>query len=755
MNIQDFKRVLSSFADKQEDIQFEKGSFIGTIRGKDIIGDFKQREDNLFIIEDGIEYAVREWIGLRLADLDTLAKKILELIPEERDFVQPKGAYLNDINITPDDCEIDIESVPAQMTEVLSHHVFGTTKILYLTSDAGEGKSTLINYIARQQASLFLSKQTKWLFVPIPLAGRPFLRFDDIVIASLTNKLRFRSFYYESFIELIKLGLIVPGFDGFEEMFVQGSTGEALTATGNLVSNLNSSGTILFATRKAYFENKGFSTQAKLFDSLNNTSITFEKVSIKRWDRAKFIEFANKKKLKDAEKIYELISKKIGSTDHPIITRPVLVNKLISVLCECTNQEEVIEKLTKSTSYFPNFVDTIIEREVQEKWIDTSGEPFKPLISHEQHYILLSLIAEEMWLNSVDELSDQFFDLITELFAENNNILAKTGDQIKERIKQHALIVSSSSGSKHYKFDHDEFKEFFLGIAIADKLKVHDINGVISVFKRGKLPSQTLEVVIEKMHLEGIEIQRIISELCEKLKSESIVSTIKENIAGMAIKLINNKTFIDKIEFDAFFFPANSLSGVNISNVKFYNCYFQETSLMKSKISCCVFNKCHFERLEITPAKTEISETEIIDSKITSIYNPEGEYSLYSPIQIINFLKKLGITIGEEEGIISESQEEIHSDERLILFEKVIRRFMRSTQINENILKLKLGGKYEYFMKEILPELKARGIIEEVEYIGSGSQKRFRLAAKYTEIDNSLKTCEGSYEKFILFFNKR
>ncbi|GAJ22869.1 unnamed protein product, partial [marine sediment metagenome] len=114
--------------------------------------------------------------------------------------------------------------------------------VMYLTSDAGEGKTTLLNYLAKTQAKKYLERKSNWLLLPIPLAGRPFLRFDDIIISSLMNRLRFPHFFFDSFIELVKMGAIVPAFDGFEEMFIESSTGEAISALANLLNKLSSEG---------------------------------------------------------------------------------------------------------------------------------------------------------------------------------------------------------------------------------------------------------------------------------------------------------------------------------------------------------------------------------------------------------------------------------------------------------------------------------------------------------------------------------
>ena len=221
MNIKDFKRVLSTFADRPADIIYDDrtGTFCAEIRNVPISGKLITKGDSLFVIEDDIEENARDWIKNRVADLPTLANRILTYIHEDKYFVDPCGLFLD----TPDtsDEEISINSCMEQLEESLATNIPGATNVLYLISNAGEGKSTLIEQFARIQANKFKNREADWLLVPIPLGGRPFLRFDDIVVASLTNKLRFRNFYYESFIELVKLGLIVPAFDGFEEMYMQ------------------------------------------------------------------------------------------------------------------------------------------------------------------------------------------------------------------------------------------------------------------------------------------------------------------------------------------------------------------------------------------------------------------------------------------------------------------------------------------------------------------------------------------------------
>ena len=123
------------------------------------------------------------------------------------------------------------------------------------------------------------------------------MRLDDVIVAELSNRLRFQILYYDSFIELIRLGVIIPALDGFEEMLVESSSGDVNSALGNLVNSLSSSGQVIIAARKAYFEFHSFAAQARVFDTIGNQcDISFSRLAIERWEKEKFLEYAEKAK---------------------------------------------------------------------------------------------------------------------------------------------------------------------------------------------------------------------------------------------------------------------------------------------------------------------------------------------------------------------------------------------------------------------------------------------------------------------------
>lgn len=750
MNISDFKRIITSFADKPSDLELNKGKLLTEIRGELIEAEITNKNEVLFVKENNLEETAISWIKNRIACLPQLAERIIDYIPTDKSFVNPCGRLLDDLEYDPNEKEQDVSDTIQNLIDVLGRKIPGTSSILYLTSDAGEGKTTLINQLANRQAINFKNKKSDWILLPVPLGGRPFLRFDDIVIASIVNNLRFRYFYYDSFIELVKLGLIVPAFDGFEEMFMQSSTGEALSATGGLINKMGSSGSMLIAARKAYFEYKSFNSQAKLFDNISS-SVSFSRMSIQRWHRHQFIEYTNKKGVLKSEEIYDLVSSKLKNVNHPILTRPVLIKQLIEVFNDIGNVKDLVAKLETVTNYFPAFVNAIIEREANMKWIDTSGEPFKPILTVEQHYELLSLLSEEMWINSSDCLKDSILDLITELFAEQNQLSIHSNRQVRERIKQHALIVRDEPNNPVYRFDHEEFFEFFLGIAIADKILNNQIQDVKSLLRKAALPFQTSESIISRIKTKEKDISLLKNVLDTAIKGENQLSFLRENIGSLIIRLLNNQKH-DLIKIDNYELPVNSIITIKLENISFCDCHFQNTSLHSSSIKNCTFKNCQFDRIEINNS-TIFENVKLIDCDISTVFDSSKEKGFYDEFTIGQFLSNKGLVIEKtalsKDKINEGSQIE---DEKLELTEKALRRFIRqNTPINETIFKIRLGVKSDFFFKTIIPDLLKYKILEEVD---SRQKKihRYKLGVSFSQINTAFDNSKGSFDVFLNHF---
>jgi hypothetical protein len=751
MDIDEFRGIVTAFADTPASIDLSKGDLILQMHD-DLIEarlEFSNGHD-ICVVENDTKYTAREWVLKRLARLPLLAERILAYVSQESNFVTPRGLLLDQLELQPEENETDVSDALEETRRMLGASIPGASSILYLTSDAGEGKTTLINQLARDQAMLYKRKSTDWLLVPIPLGGRSFLRFDDVVIGSLANRLRFQILYFEAFINLVRLGAIVPAFDGFEEMFVESSTGEAVSALGNLVKTLRSSGNVLISARKAYFEYRNFSAQSRLFDSIGPEDVRFARLSLKRWDRDNFISYASKRNISSGEAIYNDVSSVLGE-EHPLLTRAVLVRRLLDVAAEITDRKSLLQMLGNNPDeYFLQFVKTIIEREVREKWIDRSGEPYQPLLSVDEHQELLSFLAEEMWINSVDTVREEHLDLVADLFCEANKKSATISRQVKDRINSHPLIVRSESYKHGYAFDHDDFRYHFLGEAISRHIISKSESELRNILQIGLLPNQVLDAANHYYRFTKHPILFCVELLLNICATERPGSFVPENVGGLLVRVLNEFKPSDTICIENIQFPVGALLGRELANLRFSRCYFQPTSMDRCNLCNCEFIEATFERIELS-RDSVLDNVKMIDTKVNSIIPATAEETIFAPETIQHKLETIGFIFPKAKTSAGKPSIASEPDQDVVLAERAFRRFLRSTTVSAAVLKVKMGKDSNHFIKKLLPNLIQSGAIKIHTTEGS---THYRLGIPMQAINTSFAKAGGNFSKFLSLLNE-
>ena len=156
MDIDEFRGIVTAFADTPASIDLSKGDLILQMHD-DLIEarlEFSNGHD-ICVVENDTKYTAREWVLKRLARLPLLAERILAYVSQESNFVTPRGLLLDQLELQPEENETDVSDALEETRRMLGASIPGASSILYLTSDAGEGKTTLINQLARDQAMLY------------------------------------------------------------------------------------------------------------------------------------------------------------------------------------------------------------------------------------------------------------------------------------------------------------------------------------------------------------------------------------------------------------------------------------------------------------------------------------------------------------------------------------------------------------------------------------------------------------------------
>lgn len=738
-----FKEIIGAFLDSSDQFDTDKGQ-VAIQLGQEVISLTLTNVRGTLWVTEGIHHLpAEEWIIKRLAMLPLLAERILASVPENAEFITPQADFLDDINRNASDEMAHAPDATKAVTDFLSRRFGGTCSVLYLTSDAGEGKTTLINHLARSQAEKYRKGTTDWLLVPVALGGRPFLRFDDVVVASLVNHLRFQRLYFDAFLHLVRMGVLVPALDGFEEIFVETSEAEAISSLGNLIRHLQGDGALLIAARKAYFEFRNLRSQARLLDSLPGVDVAFGRVSLRRWSRTEFVDYATLVGLDEAAGFYEQVCEVLDAT-HPLLTRPVLVRRLVQ-LALATGTEFISQLRPNANNYFSWLVDQLIAREAEEKWIDKHGEPPAPLLSKDEHHELLGYIAEEMWNSKTNVLSGEMLDSLAEIFCESKHKSPIVSRQVKERIRQHALIISSSQGGREFEFDHDDFRAFFLGEQLARYIAAGTDHEIRKLFRVDTLPTVTLDSAVGLLAAACKDSTTLIESILRVGLSESSSTFVREN-AGAFITPLLRCEHAPALQLKGLVFPPDSLRACSIKDVRFVDCYFRATSLYASQLKNCRFEGCEFEHIGANPSSIAVEQCALIETKIHSltleIRDTSTDY--YDPEHIDIQTARLGFSLEAKQLKLSSVAIQ-EDDEDLRIAEKALQTFHRSTRVHEGTFKLRLSLHERRFFDEILPRLMRAGIIEEL----PGRDRHFRRAIPVVRIADALSACNGSFDSFV------
>ena len=693
MNIDDFERVLRAFADQPDNLYIDGGRLLAEIRDELISARLTNRDGTVWVKEEGSDAcAAYTWILRRLARIDQLADRLLSYTPEEKHFVTPRGVLLDQLDIDPTEANVDKSDAVTALIDTLSQRPSGASTVLYLTSDAGEGKTTVVNHVARRQAKRFKSGDSSWLLLPISLHGRAFLRFDDVVVAELVNRLRFQHLYYDAFLELTKLGVVVPAFDGFEEMFVESSSGEAVSALGNLVQHLQSSGSVLIAARKAYFEFYSFRTQARLFDAIQSHSVTFSRLTLSRWQREQFQRYCNLRGLRAGDALYRKVGERLGG-QHPLLTRAVLVKKLLDIAKELPSVDAVLDRIgSDPDEYFVDFVTTIVEREAEEKWLDRSGEAAKPLLTVAEHFDLLAMIAREMWEMRSDALKRDYLDLVTDVFTSDSKFSPDTARQVRKRLPEHSLLALVSGTRDMLAFDHDDFRWFFLGRALGRLLLGSSDEELATWLNVAAVPADTVDAACRYAAQQSMAPGAIIDRIVGIGQQAAPTSYTRENSGSIALALAAREADEDVL-LKGLVFPPGALVGKRLKRVHVEDCEFQATGLRDARIIGCEFRRCRFHRLE---GSAEVVRGSTLEDCEVDQWVGEADVGLYDPARVRRALREEGFLV-KRSGSTAPSEREVRFvvDAEAEMAERALRMFMRATHINDVVFRHKLGRRGE------------------------------------------------------------
>jgi hypothetical protein len=352
-----------------------------------------------------------------------------------------------------------------------------------------------------------------------------------------------------------------------------------------------------------------------------------------------------------------------------------------------------------------------------------------------------------MWIGSTDTLRGEIVGVIAEVFAESRKKPPAIARQIRERLKQHSLLVTTSP-SNSLSFDHEDFRSYYLGEALGRALVRDDLGELKGLLQVASLPQGCVEQATLFLQISHVPSNKVLKLLQRMVNLELTTSFVRENAGILTLRFLDGAD-LGAMTLSDMNFPLDALNGINLKNIRFQSSYFQPTSLVGTTLQNCAFTKCRFERLEVSSRKNISASFE--NCEIGSLLRKDLDIQLFDPRQIASALSEYGIKVSSG---LKQGQPSVPSkpDEESILVEKALRAFLHSTQINDSVFRTRMGEKANKFMKIVLPDLIRVGILEEVQFTGGGVQRRFRFRAQMTQVQEALAKSSGKYKDFLASF---
>jgi hypothetical protein len=616
------------------------------------------------------------------------------------------------------------------LTEECQSKIPGETKLIFLTADAGHGKTALLRRLTRQFATQYREGKSDSLLFHIDTQGRSFVRLEEAIARDL-GQLRIFGLFYPGVIRLVRHGLLTLAIDGFDELLAEIGVNEAYSGLGSLLRQLKGDGMLIASARSAYFEVENYAAQTKLLTASPDTHVSVSQMRLDRWQRPQTVDFFRQYRdesglrIEEPEALYDHLAQSL-TPEHPVLHRPFLVQRLAMLLApNIALADELAADIGQpSLRVVPQVIQALLKREVEEKWRDPTGQPY---LTVAQHVILLCAIADEMWSQGKNSLSVETVQLVAEAVVDDLKVPTATRVQIIQRVNAHALLPISNG---ELSFDHEEFLNVFLATQLSILLKKKERFSLQRFCEVHPIPDTICSWAVHLEPWDLGEARSLIKWLSGICKDEVRSSYLRQNIgklSGVISRVIPGGT--SNLTFSWMFFDGNCWKCAELSECVFQHCMFLNADLSGTKYSHCRFEECQIDGLIIDDETLLEGSSFDTGSQVVGVLKRprDGEASLknYVPNECRHILEQVGARF-DTPVEVQKKVPPVRPQLRGVL-DAFLRIFAKNTGVNEDVARTKLGSRYGTFDHEILPCLRKFDVVRLALYSGGGQQERWEL----------------------------
>lgn len=691
-DLNEVKEDIAAFADDDNDVIVDTtGQILFYRAGQEISCRIGETPDGAPIMTIGDQQlGYRRFVSHYLARLDLLADKFLAKRTSVQAFVNGPASSQSTA----------LQSIDGSALELLDRECSDVSpfaaRVIFVTADAGQGKTVLLREYQALQAKKFLAGTSQFLFWHVDLQGRQLLRLSEALMGDLGD-LRVTGIFMPSILRLLRHRVLILAIDGFDELAAEQGSTDALGALAQLVKNLADKGTIVAASRRTFFDTEDYLSRTDMLRKGVSTRCEFDQIHLRNWSRTEGISYLSQieiegKHHKSPESTYRQIVAELGGNEsHPMVSRPFLLAHVSRALLRYNiTPATFIRGMQDPMTGAAAVVGAFLQREVTEKW--KSKDTGDPYLTAEQHMRLLATMAEEMWQVQKDRLPLEVVESLTVLLLDEWHIPQERRRQVTDMVRMHVLLnIPRDGDARSRSFDHPEFRNYFLAWAIVDSLQIACQKDSVASLGRllsvAQLPDTTARYAasIGKGTCEPTAVIEILAKLVRKewrptyLQSNAgtlipylldrLSPEVPLHIDAKAVypSVVFEKTVLKNIDISNGIFLNTNLSGVAWENVRLHSCDLEEVGIDTN----ASFLNVTFEDCQLSGVR-QLRDGEEIGRE-------------YSPLRISQLLQSHGIRVVENAQTVAVTAQPAESENRKFV-RRLLQAFRRSTVLPENIL---------------------------------------------------------------------
>lgn len=558
----------------------------------------------------------------------------------------------------------------------------GLTEIVVVTGDAGAGKTRVLQELVRQQASDYQLGRTECLYLYVNAQGRALARFNEALATELQD-LR-ATLTYHTIPALVRLGVIIPVIDGFDELLGVGGYDDAFSSLSGFIQELDGLGRVVASARSTYYEQE-FVERASRATSLGGQAWAQIPVEVLPWGDVEFSDYIKQWHARESQlaadeaRFAERVKNVFAGRNARLREKPLFVAKTVELILKDPN-------FSGGENLLQELVNAFLERERSDKLLDKDGAP---LISPQQMLALMTSLAEEMWNQETRELDKRSVKEVAQFVMLSDAVPDAAQRVVIERMPTLAFMTPGEALGG-ISFEHEMFFSYFLALVFADRLDKATA-GIGLLLGRSLLPTEVANAAVEHLFQknppsEAGKIQGFLAQLSKAASEESSRNAqIKENAGLLVATLLKQgmpaKGHLENLKISGVVFPGIDFGEVAITNGSFANVQFRRVDFSRTKLIACSAANTSLIEVTVNPPDTrlELSGLDIQNEVQGLRFRREGMLHVeYDPAVIYRKLAECGTAALPGDG---DTQQRKVEDRIVGMLERLTRAYRRMNPV--------------------------------------------------------------------------